>query len=381
MTLKVFISYASEDSVSANDLYEKLKAEGFSPWMDKRHLLPGENWNWEIEKAFNSANVILLLLSKTSVTKRGNIQREINDALEKLKYKLIDDIYLIPLVIEPCLVPDSISLKVHYVDIQNAEWWNQIMSSLKKAATQQSIELKEGVKFGQFNVFTEKVEEKIPGSPGHDISIDYPKFTSLLQPKTAKELTDFFVGRAAEVLINSRSKSWDQDEYLKVSEDPSSFRSVDGRWDSFATLFANQNLLSLTYEIGIYEAGAAHPNYGFETFNFIISDGVRRVLLRDFFSDELKAVSIISNFCLDQLGQEYFERTGELPDECQLDWFKKGASAEIDNFLAFTLSDKEFTFLFAPYQVSSYALGRWSVTVPFSELEDVFKINGPRSFL
>jgi hypothetical protein len=381
MTLKIFISYASEDNVSANDLYEKLEAEGFSPWMDKRDLLPGDNWNWEIEKAFNSANVILLLLSKISITKRGNIQREINEAFEKLKSKLIGDTYLIPLLIETCTVPEYIASKVQFVNIQNAGWWNQIMSSLKKAANQQSIELKEGIKFGQLNVFAEKVEEKLSGSPGHDISIDYPKFTSLLQPKIAKELNDFFAGRTAKVLIESRSKSWDQYEYLKVSEDPSNFISLDGRWDTYATMFVNQNLLSLTYEIGIYGAGAAHPNYDFETFNFIISDRVRRVLLGDFFSDELQAVSIISNFCLDQLAQEYFERTGELPDEYQLDWFKKGASAAIDNFSAFTLNDKEFTFLFAPYQVSSYGLGRWSVTVPFSELEEVFKMNGPRYFL
>lgn len=282
MTLKVFISYASEDFATASDLYKRLEVEGFSPWMDKNQLLPGEAWNWVIEKEFNSANVILLLLSKTSVIKRGNIQREINDALEKLKYKLPSDIYLIPLLIEPCVVPEHIASKIHYVDIQSSNWWTQIVDSMRKAAIQQSIELNEGAAFGPFNVFVEKREEKRPGSPGHDISIDYPKFTSLSNPKAAKELTDFFAGRAVEALIESRSKSWDQDEHLKASEDPTSFTSADGRWDSYVISLASESLLSLTYEIGIYGAGAAHPNYGFETFNFIIADGMKRVLLRDF---------------------------------------------------------------------------------------------------
>ena len=41
---KVFISYAQEDEVEAERLYERLLQDGLKPWMSKRDILPGEIW-------------------------------------------------------------------------------------------------------------------------------------------------------------------------------------------------------------------------------------------------------------------------------------------------------------------------------------------------
>ncbi len=68
---------------------------------------------------------------------------------------------------------------------------------------------------------------------------------------------------------------------------------------------------------------------------------------------------------------------GEMPDESQLKWFSDGAGEEFKNFSAFTVSPDRFTFLFAPYQVSAYAAGRWSVDVSFYDLRDTLKPDGP----
>lgn len=87
MKLKVFISYAREDREKALHYYDLFAKEGVSPWIDVKHLLPGQNWEAEIDRALNDANVVVLLLSKHSVTKRGFVQREANDAIERLRYK------------------------------------------------------------------------------------------------------------------------------------------------------------------------------------------------------------------------------------------------------------------------------------------------------
>ena len=172
MSLKVFVSYAKEGRDLALKYYDLLIQDGTSPWMDVKHLLPGQNWEAEIDRAFSDANVVVLLLSKQSVNKRGFVQREANDAIERLRYKQPTEIYVIPLLLEPCEVPNHIAGQLQYVDLSTAGAWDQVQASLKLAAEQQSIELAGGLDTGPFRVFTEKFEEQWQGAPGHDIKLN-----------------------------------------------------------------------------------------------------------------------------------------------------------------------------------------------------------------
>lgn len=378
MSLKVFVSYAKEDRDLALKYYDLFLQEGATPWMDVKHLLPGQNWEAEIDKAFSDANVVVLLLSKQSVNKRGFVQREANDAIERLRYKQPTDIYVIPLLLEQCDVPSHIAGRLQYVDLSTAGAWAQVQASLKMAAEQQSIELAKGLDAGPFRVFTDKLEEQWHGAPGHDIKIEYPRFESTSLPSMAKELTLFFSGRAAKTLIESRQKPWDQSHDLYPETD--GFTAMNGRWDGFGVVHATPQLLSLAYEVGWYGAGAAHPNSHFETYNFVMQDRLHLLSLQDFFKDGPAAVNRISELCIADLGREYWSRTGEKPDGDQLKWFQDGAGPEATNFTAFTVNEDHFTFLFAPYQVSSYAMGRWSVDISFYDLLDVLQADGLHLF-
>lgn len=375
MSLKVFVSYAKEDRNLALEYYDLLVKAGTSPWIDIKHLLPGQNWEAEIEKAFSDAHVVVLLLSNKSVSKRGFVQREANDAIDRLRYKQPTDIYVIPLLLEPCEVPSHIAGRLQYVDLNTSGAWDQVCASLKLAAEQQSLGSAQGVNVGLFNVFTERIEEQWKGFPGHDIKIEYPRFESFTRPDLAKELSLLFGGRAMKVLIESRQKPWNQSPE-SFSDIESSF-SMNGRWDDFGIVYATDRLLSITYDVGWYGAGAAHPNSHFETYNFCIYDHLQTLTLDDFFTDSLLALKTISSFCISSLCREYWARTGEKPDDYQINWFKNGAGESFDNFAAFTVGPDHFTFLFAPYQVGAYAFGRWSVDVYFYDLLDVLKADGP----
>jgi len=374
VSLKIFVSYAKEDQNLALKYYDLFLQEGASPWMDVKHLLPGQNWEAEIEKAFSDANVVVLLLSKQSVNKRGFVQREANDAIERLRYKQPTDIYVIPLLLEPCDVPSHIAGRLQYVDLGTSDAWRQVQASLKMAAEQQSIELTKGLDAGPFRVFTDKLEEQWYGSPGHDIKIEYPRFESTSLPNIAKELTFFFSGRAARALIKSRQTPWDQlpDHFTNYD----GLTAMNGRWDDFGVVHSTPQLLSIAYEVGWYGAGAAHPNSHFETYNFAVQDRLYLLGLQDFFKDMSAAINRISQLCITALGREYWSRMGEMPDDYQLKWFQEGAGPNVENFKAFTVSEDHFTFLFAPYQVSAYAMGRWSVDVSFYDLLDVLQAGG-----
>jgi hypothetical protein len=113
--LLVFISYASEDRPKARQLYNQLEMDGFDAWLDEQRLLPGQDWNLEIEKAEMASDVILLCLSRFSIQKEGYIQREIKLALKIQEEKPEGTIFVIPVRLDDCELPFSIR-GLHWAD-------------------------------------------------------------------------------------------------------------------------------------------------------------------------------------------------------------------------------------------------------------------------
>jgi formylglycine-generating enzyme required for sulfatase activity len=110
--LNVFLSYATPDVDIVWELYRRLSAENWiSPWFDRESLLPGMDWNFEIEKALRAADVILFCLSAQSVSKEGYVQKEIKRALDIADEKPDGTIYDIPLRLETCEIPTRLSKK------------------------------------------------------------------------------------------------------------------------------------------------------------------------------------------------------------------------------------------------------------------------------
>lgn len=105
----IFICYAKEDTEAARKLYKRLKQEGFNPWLDEVDILPGQIWDFEINRNMKSADFILICLSKCSTSKRGYLNKEINLALDRFKEMPEEDIFLIPMKLEECDLPDRLS--------------------------------------------------------------------------------------------------------------------------------------------------------------------------------------------------------------------------------------------------------------------------------
>src|SRR5689334_13405848 len=53
---RVFIAYVEEDRSPAIRLFDALRDGGFSPWMDVKKLLPGQNWPRAIESAIETSD-------------------------------------------------------------------------------------------------------------------------------------------------------------------------------------------------------------------------------------------------------------------------------------------------------------------------------------
>ncbi len=114
---KVFISYAREDLALARRLYTDLKKVGATPWLDAEDLLPGQKWKNEISKAIRESDYFLALLSSSSVSKRGYVQKELREGIEIFDQIPETEIYLIPARLDDCKPADQKLLEINWVDL------------------------------------------------------------------------------------------------------------------------------------------------------------------------------------------------------------------------------------------------------------------------
>lgn len=114
---RVFIAYVEEDYERVLLLYEYLLASGFDPWLDKRKLLPGQDWPQCIERAISVADLFIACYSRRAAVKRGQFQREVRQALECAAGMPLEDSFVIPVRLEKCSVPRRIRSRIQYVDL------------------------------------------------------------------------------------------------------------------------------------------------------------------------------------------------------------------------------------------------------------------------
>jgi formylglycine-generating enzyme required for sulfatase activity len=136
--LRVFLCHASQDKPVVRELYKRLLAEGWiDPWLDEEKLLPGHDWDLEIEKAVESSDLVLVCISNHSVSKEGYIQKELRLVLDVTMNMPEGAIFLIPLKLEDCEVPRRIRTWqwVDYFPPANrVNAYNRLLASLKLRA-------------------------------------------------------------------------------------------------------------------------------------------------------------------------------------------------------------------------------------------------------
>jgi hypothetical protein len=114
---KVFIAYVHEDGEAAERVFSELSAAGFDPWLDRRKLMPGQNWPRSVEDAINFSDFVIACFSNRSVSKKGGFQSEIRYALDCATRMPLDAVFLIPVRFDECRVPVRIQKEVQYVDL------------------------------------------------------------------------------------------------------------------------------------------------------------------------------------------------------------------------------------------------------------------------
>jgi len=131
--LRIFLCHSSGDKLEVRNLYQRLSSEGFDPWLDEEKLLPGQEWKLEIPKAVRTSHIVIICLSSNAINKAGYVQKEIKDALDVAEEQPEGTIFIIPLKLEECNVPERLG-RWHWVNYYEENGYERLMSSLRMRA-------------------------------------------------------------------------------------------------------------------------------------------------------------------------------------------------------------------------------------------------------
>ena len=101
----VFICYAKEDREQAESIATFLDRAGADPWLDKRKLVLGDDWEAEIKKAVMGSDAFVVCL-RPEFQKVGFRHNEVRWALDAWRARPSGRGFLIPFITEPCDLPE-----------------------------------------------------------------------------------------------------------------------------------------------------------------------------------------------------------------------------------------------------------------------------------
>lgn len=173
--LKVFICHSKDDKPRVRTLYRRLVSDGFEAWLDEEKLMPGQDWDLEIRKAVRNSDTVIVCLSASSITKEGYIQKEIRFALDIAEEKPEGTIFLIPVKLDDCSVPNRIS-RYQWVDLFQKAGYSKLKESL-------NMRMKDlNIRFDSNEVVPKTIEDSVripligpigPGLPNFDSIVNY----------------------------------------------------------------------------------------------------------------------------------------------------------------------------------------------------------------
>jgi hypothetical protein len=96
VTVKLFISYSRAQTPFVDRLADQLEDNAYSLWLDYQSLVPARPWFQQIESWIDAADVVLLVVSKESLTSK-NVEPEWKRAVGRNKRILLMIFEAVPL--------------------------------------------------------------------------------------------------------------------------------------------------------------------------------------------------------------------------------------------------------------------------------------------
>ena len=142
---------------------------------------------------------------------------------------------------------------------------------------------------------------------------------------------------------------------------------------AYKVVLAQDDLISIQFDVGSYYQGAAHPNSYSEVVNYDLKNG-RQLKLSDLFKPGAKFLQPIATYCIADLKKQRATEKGAALTDSEID---SGAAPTPKNYQSWTITKQGLGINFDAYQVGPYAAGPQFVLVPYATVKDVINPEGP----
>jgi hypothetical protein len=197
----------------------------------------------------------------------------------------------------------------------------------------------------------------------YEISVVYPQIEGSKRPgisKLNRQIREFVTERYQWPLFPSR-------EDLRYYEKwPGFFNTVDLDYD---IVLANDDLLSIYFEVYSYGLGAAHSVQQSFTVNFDL--GSKELIhLAGLFRPHSKHLQFISDYCLRELSKDHQYALSDLG-------FKDELSPKLKNYESWNITKEGLRFNFDACKIDGCAAGKVEVKISFDTLKEKLKPKSP----
>ena len=117
MANHIFVSYSHKDEDKVAQICEKLISLGFTLWRDRDALLPGQDWEFEISKAMRSAAGALVFISRSWVTDRSYVNKELRELVNILGQYPTGKVFIVPVRLDDSESPESLK-HIQWIDVE-----------------------------------------------------------------------------------------------------------------------------------------------------------------------------------------------------------------------------------------------------------------------
>ena len=132
-SIQVFLLYAHKDKEIVYKLSQRLGRDGINVWLDAERLQPGQVWEHEIRRAILKSDVVIACLSENFSKPPGYRHEELKIALEKANMLMDDAVFIIPVRLGPCSMPDALQ-HLQRVDLFESSGYKKLIRALQEHA-------------------------------------------------------------------------------------------------------------------------------------------------------------------------------------------------------------------------------------------------------
>jgi uncharacterized protein DUF3298/peptidoglycan-N-acetylmuramic acid deacetylase PdaC-like protein len=186
---------------------------------------------------------------------------------------------------------------------------------------------------------------------------NFEKFNQLVRGSVMKKVTEFKKDMAPK-----------EDEEPRPEGSMGSDLSI-----GYTVALAQDDLVSIQFDVGSYYQGAAHPNSYTEVINYDLKNG-KQLKLSDLFKPGAKYLQPISTYCIADLKKRQATEQGRALTDSEIE---SGAGPATKNYQSWQITKKGLGINFDAYQVGPYAAGPQFVLVPYATVKDVINPEGP----